>query len=150
MSCKVFIISDTSPSSATTTVGDTATASDNATFLGVFDWFTIDATLTGGTGGTLDVYLQRKVTDDVWADWLHFPQLAAGASAIRYCANTGASTSITTVGGGSDASPGVALAANTFIGGHPGFAVRSVYVAGASTSAGAAQVIRITGWRRSI
>lgn len=138
---QVFRIEDTSPAAAGTAVGSKVAGLEK------FDWFMVDAQLVGATGGTLDVYLQRKIADDLWADWLHFPQLAAGGAAVRYSAQSGTDKDIVVVGGGTDASPGPALAANTFVGGCPGTAVRAVYVAGASTSAGAAVNIQITGRR---
>lgn len=135
-------ITDTSPASASTAVS-AATVSG----LERFDWIAIEADLEGATGGTLDVYLQRKLGDDLWRDWLHFPQLSSGAAAVKYSAQSGSNTDIVVVGGGTDSSPGVALAADTLVGGHPGTEIRAVYVAGASTSAGAAQTIRIYGWK---
>lgn len=135
-------IADTSPSSASTAV-----SASSVTGLEKFDWIAIEADLAGATGGTLDVYLQRKLGDNLWRDWLHFTQLASGAAAVKYSAQSSSSTDIVTVGGGTTAAPGVALAANTFVGGHPGTEIRAVYVAGASTSAGAAQTIRIYGWK---
>lgn len=135
------IITDTSPASATTTV-----SANTATGLAEFDWFMIDATLTGGTGGTLNVYLQREIATNVWADWIHFPELAAGAAAVSYSVQPQASNLIATVGIGTTAAPGVALAAGGNVGGHPGDTIRAVYVAGTSTSAGATQVIRVSGW----
>jgi hypothetical protein len=104
----------------------------------------IDATLTGGTGGTLDVYLQRKIASDTWRDWVHFPQLAAAASKKYTLTIIGNGAGIVEVGGGSDASPGVALAANTAVDVTPGGDVRLVFVSGAGTSAGAAQTIIFT------
>ena len=117
--------------------------------LSVYDWFTIDASLVGATGGTLDVYLQRQValaeevSGGVWVDWLHYAQLADGASAVVYSCQTGTDTTIRTVGAFStDASVGTpVLAANTFAGGHPGHAIRCVGVAGADTTVGAAVTI---------
>ena len=105
----------------------------------------IVAELVGATGGTLDVYLQTS--DDggtTWYDWAHFPQLAAGASAIKYAFSvpSAGELGITTIGSGT--SP--ALAANTVVGGPWGDRIRALYVAGASTSAGAAVVINIYGW----
>ncbi len=145
---QLFIIDDTSPASASTAIGDPCKG-----LLG-YDWFTIDALLVGATGGTLNVYLQRKVASDaevtggVWVDWLSFAQLSAGAAAVRYSVHSGSSTTIQTVASGTDASAGTpALTAGTFVGGHPGDQVRAVYVAGASTSAGAAVKIYLTGWR---
>lgn len=132
-------ISDISPASASTAAGDTVSG------LNAFNEIHVEADLVGATGGTLDVYLQRKVGTNAWRDWIHFPQLASGAAAVKYAARSQNATGITVVGGGTDASPGVALAANTIIGGHPGTDVRAVYVAGASTSAGAAVTVRIYG-----
>ena len=141
---KTFTISDTTPASASTAVGDVING------LAYFDEVTIHASLVGATGGTLDVYLQRKIAADTWVDWCHFAQLASGASAVRFTVpmSNPATSATVAVGIGTDAAPGVALAANTFIGGHPGNTVRAVYVAGASTSAGAAVVIRLACRRR--
>lgn len=140
---QVFTITGTTPASASTAI-----VGERQGSLLPFDWFTIDASLVGATGGVLDVYLQRQVTTDVWADWLHFTQLTAGAAAVRYSAVSGYDRQLIAVGVGTDSSPGTpALAAGSFVGGHPGQWLRCVAVAGASTSAGAAITIRITGWR---
>ena len=136
---KTMTISETSPATASTVAGSVVPTLDRYAYL------MIDAELVGATGGTLDIYLQRRVTKsdgtDVWYDWLHFPQLSAGASAVKYTVTPTATAGIVTVG--KDTSP--ALAANTCIGGHPGEALRALYVAGSGTSAGAAVVINITG-----
>lgn len=138
---KIFTIADTSPAAASTAAGTVIRGLSN------FDWFTIDAALVGATGGTLDVYLQRLVgdpaTSTTWRDWLHFPQLAAGGAAVLYSAQALPVAAMSVVGG--NTSP--ALAANSFVGGHPGEQVRALYVAGASTSVGAAVSIIITAWR---
>lgn len=143
---KTFTISATSPAAASTVVGTPAYG------LADYEFFRIDAALVGATGGTLDVYLQRKIDTDVWADWLHYTQLAAGGAAVKWTAlagNPSLSTVLTSSFGiGSDSTPAVGLAANTFLGGHPGQAIRPVYVAGASTSAGAAVLIYLTCWKR--
>lgn len=135
-------ITATSPASASTAV-----AVATVPGLEKFDWFAIEADLAGATGGTLDVYVQRRLANNLWRDWIHFPQLAAGAAAVKYSVQSGSTTTITVVGGGTDASPGVALAVNTALGGHPGSELRVVFVAGASTSAGAAQTVRVYGWK---
>jgi hypothetical protein len=110
----------------------------------------VEAHLVGATGGTLDVWLQRKAGPNLWVDWVHFAQLAAGASAIHYSfivKNTataaGALGAVTTVG--NDATPAVGAGTGLITNNHPGDAVRVVFVAGASTSAGAAQKITIWG-----
>jgi len=109
-----------------------------------YDALSIRATLTGATGGTLDVYLQTSVDGTEWRDYAHFAQLADGAAVATYgfsVSRSGQQTSITAIG--KDLTP--ALAANSVLGGDFGNQMRALYVAGAGTSAGAAQVIRITG-----
>jgi len=134
-------LSDTSPADNTITVG-ALLAGDG---LREYDWFTVDATLTGATGDTLDIYLQRSPDNgSTWIDWLHFPQLAAAASAISHTIDSGSiETGPVTVGTGTS----VALAAGAFSCRHPGTSVRVLFVGGATTSAGAAQVITLTGWQ---
>ncbi len=138
MSTQLFTLTTTSPAAAGTAIGSVLPG------LREYDWFMIDAKLTQATGGVLDVYLQRKLVTDVWHDWLHFPQLAAGSTVFHYSMTAQSNTGLTVVGAGTDATPAPALAANTMIGGHPGDIIRVVYVAGASTSAGASQSIWIT------
>jgi hypothetical protein len=142
MGQRVFTISETSPAAAGTVVG----AGVNG--LGDYPYLRVDADLVGATGGALDIYLQRMIKPGAWTDWLHFAQLAAGAAAVRYSAivSPGLSTTITTSNRGTAATPLVSLAAATFLGGHPGDSVRAVYVAGASTSAGALVTVDIVGW----
>ena len=133
-------ITFTSPATASTVV-------ETATWEKLYNWdeFTIDAILTGATNGTLDIYLQRRLGPDSWADWVHFPQKAAGAATTRHTISAAnVSTSWVVPGGGTDAAPGVALTASTIITAHPGDVVRIVCVAGASTSAGASQTIILT------
>lgn len=112
---------------------------------GLEDWVLVNVTasLVGNTGGTLDVYLQRWDGGlEDWVDWMHFPQLASGASAIIYTVpGTAASASIYTVGLGTT----VALAANSYTGGQPGTKVRLYAVSGTSTSAGATVSVSLSG-----
>lgn len=135
-------IAEVSPSAPGTVVGAQVSG------LGDYPLIRVDAELVGATGGALDVYLQRLIKPGVWTDWLHFAQLAAGAAAVRYSVlgGHGFSTTITTSNRGSNAAPAVALAAATFLGGHPGDVVRAVYVAGGGTSAGAQLSIDFSGW----
>ena len=130
-----FDISGTSPASASTIAG--------AMCSGLAHWngLRVEAQLVGATGGTLNVYLQRKVAANLWVDWVHFPQLTAGAGAVAYsfCVqsstpSSGTLTAITTRGTDAAPSPGMAEGLDLV---HPGDMVRVVYVAGASTSAGA-------------
>jgi hypothetical protein len=134
----------TSPSAASTTaVGATIFAGSTLNA----DKLVIDATLVGGTGGTLDVYLQRKTGTNAWRDWVHFPQIAAGTTKRYSFAITGEGTSIVETGGGTDAAPGVALAANTVVNVIPGGDVRVVFVTGGGVSAGASNTITITPYQ---
>jgi len=131
----------TSPAAASTVAGP----SIRSVLLGRASKLVIDATITGATGGVLDVYLQRKVVSDVWRDWVHFTQATAGAAAAHYqFVITGNLTAITAGNGGTDAAPAVSLAANSAIDILPGEELRWVFVAGASTSSGAIQIVRIT------
>lgn len=143
---QTFVLTGTTPAAAgQAAVGNSAARLDD------YDSFFITAALVGATGGTLDVYLQRKVATDVWADWVHFPQLADGAAAVKYNIASmppAAATSTvigTTADDGTTGAP--ALAANAVAAGHPGSTVRLVAVAGASTSAGAVVTVYITGRR---
>jgi hypothetical protein len=147
---KFFKITGTSPAAAGTAIVGVVLAG-----LERYDWFTIDAALVGATGGTLDVYLQRRVAMDsadevtgaVWADWLHFTQLASGAAAIKYSLQSGADKTISAVAHGTDLAAGTpVLSSGSFVGGHPGSAIRCVCVAGASTSAGAAVAIYVNAF----
>ncbi len=137
----LHLITDTSPAAPGTAAGDVAGGLDR------YDSLTIIATLQGATGGTLDVYLQMSPDGGTtWIDYAHYPQLAAAAvSSIRTWTVSRAAEqkTLTTVGSGT--SP--ALAANTIMGGDWGDRLRALYVAGASTSAGAVQTIRIVGTR---
>jgi len=132
----------TSPAAASSTVVGATLFKGSA--LQAADTLVIDATLVGGTGGTLDVYLQRRVGTDAWRDWVHFPQIAAGTTKRYTVTVTGEGTSLVETGGGTDATPGVALAANTIVNVLPGDDVRVVFVTGSGVSAGASNSITIT------
>jgi hypothetical protein len=143
---KLYDLSYTSPAAASTVAGDPIGG------LAKFDFITVDATLVGATGGTLDIYLQRELGETgslIWADWYHFAQIADSAAAASVTFNSYAATATTyplTIGIGTLAAPGVAIAANTLATPTPGQRLRIVSVAGAGTSAGGAQKIYITGW----
>jgi len=127
-----------------------AAAAGNATVASAaglqdYDWITLTATLQGATGGTLDVYVQR-FNGVGWEDWIHFAQQAAAAAANTVAVQPLVGSAITAVGTGTTH----ALAASTCVGGHPGNQIRVREVTGAGTSAGAAQTIIVTGWRRRV
>lgn len=114
-----------------------------ATGLGPYRSLMIYAALTGATGGTLDIYLQMSPdSGTTWIDFLHFAQIAAAAAIIyRAWPLTKIAAVATPVTIGTGTTP--ALAANSTVGGDWGDRLRVVSVAGASTSAGAAQVIKL-------
>jgi hypothetical protein len=105
---------------------------------------TIWAELQGATGGTLDIYLQYQA--DALADWIdfaHFAQLAAGAIASDVVVNLQKKTALvaaTAVGKGTTP----ALAAGTFLNIDWGTAVRVLFVAGAGTTLGKTQTLKLT------
>jgi hypothetical protein len=138
-------ITDTSPASAITAIGG-----DTIGGLSRYDGLAIYATLTGGTGGTLDVYLQTSFDGGTtWYDYVHFAQKASGAAVTTVGVGIPPAgvTALTATGKGSLLTPAVGLAVNTIIGGPWGDLMRAVYVAGVSTSAGAAQIIEIIGYQ---
>lgn len=135
---KIITLTQTSPASAST-----AASTNFVGDLSYFNALSFIATLQGGTGGTLDVYLQTSFDDGVtWYDYAHYAQLAAGAAQSRILWHVNRSTSVTaptTIGTGT--SP--ALAVSTINGGAWGDRLRLLFVAGAGTSAGASQSVSI-------
>lgn len=97
------------------------------------------AALLGATGGTLDVYVQHSADGTTYYDYVHFPQLAAAAAAVSYSYDPALNDSIVTVGSGTTP----VLAAGSVAGGHWMDYLRILFVAGASTSVGAAQVVKV-------
>lgn len=137
---KRLVISGTSPASPSTAVIGTVGG------LQIYDSLQIIATIQGATGGTLDLYIQSSVDGTNWYDYVHFAQFAAAAASItRFISVSrhGQVTTLTAIGSGT--SP--ALLVNTVLGGDFGTRLRLLAVAGASTSAGAAQTIVINGTR---
>lgn len=147
MSTRRRRFSEASPTAASTAAG--VALLDH---LDEFESIIILATLTGATGGTLDVYLQVRTKDpdsqaDEWVDYAHFAQIAAGAAAITRLWSVTRLAQVTTIATvGKNTSP--ALAVNTILGGEFGSEMRVLFVAGAGTSAGATQTIDVIGTRR--
>jgi hypothetical protein len=136
--------SATSPAAVTTAVGATS-----ATQIGMFVSCSFVATVQGGTGGTLDIYVQtffKSAAGGFWVDVAHLPQVAAGAAVAtfaftltRWSPTTSAVVaSLNTVSG----TP--ALAVNTVVPGILGYQLRTVYKTGAGNTVGAAQTILAT------
>lgn len=115
------------------------------------DMLSIDAIVTAGAGGTLDLYLQRRIAANTWLDWVHFPQVPAGTTKAFTVIIDGSgnyNNPIVEVGRGTDGSPNVLLAANSVANTMPSLnpnadvEIRLVHVAGAGTSgAGSSNVI---------
>ena len=99
-----------------------------------------------GAGGPLDVYLQQSPDDGVtWVDWLHFLQVASGATLVVVApqfVNTAAAFPPL----GTNLTP--ALAAATGVGSHPGDRLRVVYRTGAGWGLAVAQTIKLHGVER--
>ncbi len=112
---------------------------------GTYEAITFVATITGATGGTIDVYIQHSPDNVTWYDYAHFPQSAGSAAAVSYSLSPALNNIIVTVGAPTAAAstPTPAIAAGVCAGGHWFDFLRVVYVAGTSTSAGAAQVVKV-------
>lgn len=149
-----FIFNETSPSAPGTAVSSqpvqnvtapypngVATPIDDSDALDIF------AELVGATGGTLDVYGQVSPDGGMnWTEVVHFPQLAAGAAAIKYQAPVSLFTNATVpVVVGKNLVP--ALAVNTIVNGSYSDRFRLVFVAGSGTTAGAAIKVTVTPQR---
>ena len=136
-------LNDTSPAAASTVAGG-----DIVEGLRSFQSIDLFATLQGAGGGTLDVYVQSRVTSnagvDSWYDVAHFPQLAAGAPAVIYrlpLSRYGDAVAPVVIG----TALVPILAVNTAVPGDFGDALRLVYVAGGGTNAGAVQSVQVCG-----
>lgn len=110
----------------------------------------VDALIQGATGGVLDIYIQSSVDamqdgTGTWYDVIHYTQLAAAGAQVRWVATL--SRGFNKIAAAPNAANPVdgtpSLTANTLIPDALGNALRVVLVAGASTSAGANQRIKI-------
>ncbi len=127
-------ITDTSPAAASTAAGASIlTGLDDATSIKIL------ATIQGGTGGVLDIFLQGFDGTN-WFDVAHFAQLADGAPAATLTLTLNRNEPQTTIIViGLDLVP--LLAVNTVALGDFSDQLRMVFIAGVGTSAGAAQTI---------
>lgn len=137
----VFDLTTTTSSSAsTTTVSSTVTGLSNQEAL------SIEATLQGLTGGVCDIYLQDSPDGGTtWYDYGHWTQLAAAAAVSTQMYDPGINDRNTVIGKGTAGAPGVALAANSFRGGHPFDAARIVMVTGTGVTLGKSQIVKLIG-----
>lgn len=101
-------------------------------------WVTLKT--QGATGGTIDIYLQTWDGVD-WIDWAHLPTIAAGAavSSTTFVPHIPAVPQFITTG--RNLTP--AMTAGNATGGPSSDRMRVLFVAGAGTTAGAMQTIRV-------
>lgn len=133
-------LSETAPAASTTKLGtDVVKGLEHAQAL------TLIATLTGCTGGTLDVFVQTSFDEGVsWVDIVHFAQVLAGAAAASFALHLSRAASVVVpVSVGLDGTP--LLAVNTTLGGAWGNQLRMVLKTGAGTATTPAQTIRALG-----
>jgi hypothetical protein len=76
-------------------------------------------------------------------DYVHFTQLVSGAAAISYRFVPALTGTITTVGIGTLAAPGVVLAAGSYSNGPWGDQLRVVFVSGSGTNHAVAQAVYV-------
>lgn len=141
---RTFTLTGTSPTGASTS----CVVGPELGGLSAYDWFTLHFTTEAGSGGTLDLVVERKIPDvDEWREWIRLPQLSSKATAKRTVECSPLNT-ITTVGSTTTAAPtGPTLALNTNIGGHPGDRIRLVGTSGASNATNAVQTLRVVAWK---
>jgi len=130
----LFVLAGDSPDAASSTLIGPAVAG-----LEQSDFLNIDVTIVGATsiGGTVDVYLQKLVSTspDVWIDFVHFPQVAPGATKTFNVATDNFDNAPYLVGTGTDDAATPALDAGVMAHGHPGTSLRLVTVSGLATDA---------------
>ena len=143
-------LSGASPNAAGTIAGSTVGPNPSYTVntdLSRYDQICVAFTTLGATGGTLDIYIQNSPDDGIsWNDWAHPLQIAAAAGAASFDVPMFTRTSFQAVTIGTGLTP--ALAAGAGVGSHPGDRMRVVFVAGAGTTAGAVQTIKVWGVER--
>jgi hypothetical protein len=109
---------------------------------------TILATVQGATGGTLDIVIESSPDDGVsWYEYWRLPTLQAAAAAVTYRYGPALNDSPTLVGKndltGSTLTTTFVLGAGSVSGSHWFDKLRVRYVAGANTTLGAAQDIKV-------
>lgn len=140
-------MSGTSPAAASTTTVDATPA----TQIGMFSSCSFVATVQGGTGGTLDIFVQtwfrtKASSLGFWADAAHLTQLAAGGAlnTVAFTLTRWSPSSAAITAALNTASGTPALAAGTIVPGLLGGQLRIVYKTGAGNTVGAAQQILAT------
>jgi hypothetical protein len=138
-------LSGTSPAAPSTVVGATS-----STRIGSYSTCSVYVAARGATGGPLDIVIQTlfkqtNVSPGMWVDVAHLPQQAAAGALTGYSFTlTRWSTTATIFTPLNTVSGTPVLAVNTVAPGILGQQLRVVYIAGALTTAGAAQTILVT------
>lgn len=112
-----------------------------------YEAITVNATLTGATGGALNVLVETSPDGTNWYEMVHFPQIAAAAAAAQYSVSIQLDNTV--VARGKNKTTTAALATGTAFGGQWYDRMRVRFIAGSGTSAGAAQAVEIIGRIRS-
>ncbi len=136
-----FVLTATSPAAPGNSV---ALVSDPVTqSLVGYRSMCIESTLQGATGGALDVVIQVSYDKGVtWSEYVRYTQLAAAAASIVYVTTHSRAVGVAApVVIGKGTTPTITV--NTCRAGEWGDRMRVLFVAGASTSAGAVQTIRV-------
>lgn len=134
---KTISLGFTSPSTVTTVAETTVTG------LGIYRSMSCYASLQGGTGGTLDIYIQGTPdAGTTWVDYAHYAQQAAGAGANNNFFSVTRAQQVTTINTSIGTGTNPALAASTVLGGDWGSQLRTVAKTGSGTTAGAVQTIK--------
>lgn len=138
-------LSSTSPAGASSTV----VGATSATQIGMFTTCSFYVAAQGGTGGTLDIYVQtlfKSLAGSLWVDVAHLPQLAAAGplTAYTFTLTRWSPTTSAIFTPVNTASGTPLLAVNTVVPGVLGYQLRVVYKTGAGNTVGAAQVILAT------
>ena len=106
---------------------------------------TIIGSLLGATGGTLDVIVETSTDGTDWYEMIRFTQLAAGGAAATSRFNISPTGGAATVVVGKNLTTTTGLASGTSVNGQWFDRLRVRYIAGTSTSAGAAQKVTVVG-----
>lgn len=135
---KPFTITGATPATASTTAVIGSSIPDENVAITPYDTLTMEADIVGGTGGTLDIYVQRTFDGGTtWRDYVHFPQVAA-ATTKRYSHSPSLDGQIYEVGQGTTP----ALAAGTSANGKWGSHLRVLAVSGSGTSAAGSVTVK--------
>ncbi len=141
---RIVKVSVTAANSATTTYG-TATPG-----LQTYDAIKGRVTITGVTGGTLNIYVQQSWDAGVtWDDCAAFTQAAAAAAATTYDFSIVLDSTIRTIKSGTLATAVPVLTAGTICAGPWAPLLRLVATTGASTTLGNTTDLYLFAWQSS-